>query len=88
MGLRKRGECVPPTSDDPGVEFPSLERELLRPSLIVPSVTLPMADPVAHTFETYEGDHSNRIPQRLEEKVLPFFSNNLSFEQRRESSRR
>jgi S-formylglutathione hydrolase FrmB len=43
---------------------------------------------VPHTFETYEGDHGNRIPQRLEEKVLPFFSNNLSFEQRRESSRR
>jgi S-formylglutathione hydrolase len=43
---------------------------------------------VAHTFETYEGDHGNRIPQRLEEKVLPFFSNTLSFEQRRESSRR
>jgi S-formylglutathione hydrolase FrmB len=28
---------------------------------------------IAHTFEEYEGDHSNRIPQRLEEKVLPFF---------------
>ena len=35
---------------------------------------------VAHTFETYEGDHSNHIPQRLEEKVLPFFSQQLSFE--------
>jgi len=34
---------------------------------------------VPHTFETYEGDHGNRISQRLEEKVLPFFSNNLSF---------
>jgi S-formylglutathione hydrolase FrmB len=43
---------------------------------------------IAHTFETYEGDHGNRIPQRLEEKVLPFFSNNLSFESRRESTRR
>jgi S-formylglutathione hydrolase len=43
---------------------------------------------VAHTFETYEGDHGNRIPQRLEEKVLPFFSHSLSFEQRRDSSRR
>jgi len=43
---------------------------------------------VPHTFETYEGDHGSRISQRLEEKVLPFFSNNLSFEQRRESSRR
>ena len=43
---------------------------------------------VPHTFETYEGDHGNRISERLEEKVLPFFSNNLSFEPRRESSRR
>ncbi len=34
---------------------------------------------IAHTFETYEGDHGNRIPQRLEEKVLPFFSKQLSF---------
>jgi S-formylglutathione hydrolase len=42
---------------------------------------------VAHTYETYEGDHGNRIPQRLEEKVLPFFSKQLSFEQSRESRR-
>ena len=35
---------------------------------------------VPHTFETYEGDHGNRIPQRLEEKVLPFFSKVLSFQ--------
>jgi S-formylglutathione hydrolase FrmB len=42
---------------------------------------------VPHTFETYEGDHGNRIPQRLEEKVLPFFSKELSFEQSRETRR-
>jgi S-formylglutathione hydrolase FrmB len=36
---------------------------------------------VRHTFETYEGDHSSRVAQRMEEKVLPFFSQNLSFEQ-------
>jgi hypothetical protein len=42
---------------------------------------------VVHTFETYEGDHGNRIPQRLEEKVLPFFSTRLSFEQGRETGR-
>lgn len=35
---------------------------------------------IPHTFETYEGDHTNRVPQRIEEKVLPFFSKNLSFE--------
>src|SRR5262245_13309722 len=34
---------------------------------------------VNHVFETYEGDHTNRVPQRFEQKVLPFFSNNLSF---------
>jgi S-formylglutathione hydrolase FrmB len=33
---------------------------------------------VAHTFETYEGDHGNRIAERLEQKVLPFFSQHLS----------
>jgi len=34
---------------------------------------------LAHTFETYEGDHTNRVPLRIETRVLPFFSNNLSF---------
>jgi enterochelin esterase-like enzyme len=34
---------------------------------------------VKHTFETYEGDHTNRVKERFELKVLPFFSNNLSF---------
>ena len=29
---------------------------------------------IVHTFETYEGDHMNRIDQRVEMKVLPFFS--------------
>ena len=38
---------------------------------------------VRHTFETYEGDHSSRIAQRMEEKVLPFFSQQLSFDQPR-----
>jgi enterochelin esterase-like enzyme len=32
---------------------------------------------VQHTFETYEGDHVNRIEQRFEERVLPFFSRHL-----------
>ena len=34
---------------------------------------------VPHTFETYEGDHTNKVVERIETKVLPFFSNNLSF---------
>jgi enterochelin esterase-like enzyme len=32
---------------------------------------------IPHTFETYEGDHMNRIQQRIETKVLPFFSAHL-----------
>ena len=34
---------------------------------------------VKHAFEEYEGDHTNRVRERFELKVLPFFSNNLSF---------
>jgi S-formylglutathione hydrolase len=34
---------------------------------------------VTHSYETYEGDHTNRIPQRFDEKLLPFFSDNLTF---------
>jgi S-formylglutathione hydrolase len=35
---------------------------------------------LTHTFETYEGDHSNHVADRLEQKVLPFFSQQLAFE--------
>lgn len=34
---------------------------------------------VAYKFETYEGDHTNKIPERLATKVFPFFSENLAF---------
>jgi S-formylglutathione hydrolase len=34
---------------------------------------------VQHTFETYEGTHTSKVGERFELKVLPFFSNNLSF---------
>jgi enterochelin esterase-like enzyme len=32
---------------------------------------------VAHTFELYEGDHGNRIRERFQTKVIPFFSKHL-----------
>jgi enterochelin esterase-like enzyme len=32
---------------------------------------------VPHTFETYEGNHMNRVQDRYKTKVLPFFSRNL-----------
>jgi S-formylglutathione hydrolase FrmB len=34
---------------------------------------------IQHTFETYEGDHTNRVVQRIEENVLPFFTKALTF---------
>jgi enterochelin esterase-like enzyme len=38
---------------------------------------------IRHTFEIYEGTHLNRIAERIETKVLPFFSTNLSFSRNR-----
>jgi len=34
---------------------------------------------VAHTFETFEGDHNGQVGMNFETKVLPFFSNQLAF---------
>ena len=34
---------------------------------------------ISHVFEIYEGNHVNHIADRVEIKMLPFFSNNLSF---------
>jgi len=34
---------------------------------------------IKHTFETYEGDHTNRVPQRFEENVFAFFSKALAY---------
>jgi len=36
---------------------------------------------VKHSFDVYEGDHINRVAQRIEKKMLVFFSDNLSFQQ-------
>ena len=34
---------------------------------------------VRHTYETYDGDHTNRIAARLATRLLPFFSQTLDF---------
>jgi S-formylglutathione hydrolase FrmB len=34
---------------------------------------------IPHSFEVHDGDHTNRLVVRIETKVLPFFSDNLSF---------
>ncbi len=35
---------------------------------------------ITHFYESYEGDHLNRIAERLQTKTLPFFSQHLAFE--------
>ncbi|WP_234733304.1 alpha/beta hydrolase [Tellurirhabdus bombi] len=35
---------------------------------------------IQHTYAEYDGDHVNRIGERIENYVLPFFSKNLSFQ--------
>jgi enterochelin esterase-like enzyme len=34
---------------------------------------------VAHTFEEYDGDHNSRAAERIESKLLPFFTRALAF---------
>jgi hypothetical protein len=33
---------------------------------------------VPHAYEEYDGDHTNRVGERLERSVLPFFSRHLA----------
>jgi hypothetical protein len=42
---------------------------------------------IPHQYETYDGDHVNRVAERLETRVFKFFSDNLSFEQQERTKR-
>jgi hypothetical protein len=33
---------------------------------------------IAHSYEEYDGDHTNRVRERIERNMLPFFSKNLA----------
>jgi enterochelin esterase-like enzyme len=35
---------------------------------------------VSHTYDEYDGDHTNKVFERIEMNMLPFFSKNLSFQ--------
>jgi S-formylglutathione hydrolase len=37
------------------------------------------ASGIDHSYETYDGNHSDRIANRMEQNVLPFFSEHLTF---------
>ena len=38
---------------------------------------------IKHFYEEYEGDHINRVAERIGTKLLSFFSENLEFEEGR-----
>jgi len=40
---------------------------------------------VKHLYDEYDGDHTNRVRQRVENNTLPFFSQQLSFDQKKGS---
>jgi S-formylglutathione hydrolase len=42
---------------------------------------------IPHVYETYDGDHVNRVAERLETKVFRFFTESLRFEQPRVNQR-
>ena len=33
---------------------------------------------IPHGYEEYDGDHTNKVGERIERNVLPFFSKNLA----------
>ncbi len=41
---------------------------------------------VTHGYDEYDGDHTNRVFERIEKNVLPFFSQHLAFEARRSTA--
>jgi enterochelin esterase-like enzyme len=40
---------------------------------------------VKHAYDEYDGDHTNRVRERIEKNTLPFFSQQLSFDQKKGS---
>jgi len=41
---------------------------------------------VTHGYQEYEGDHTNRVFERIEKNALPFFSEQLAFDARRSTA--
>jgi S-formylglutathione hydrolase FrmB len=42
---------------------------------------------VEHTFQTFDGAHSDRLAERIEQAVLPFFSEHLKFDASKDAGR-
>lgn len=42
---------------------------------------------IRHSYETYEGGHGDKVAQRFEQRVIPYFSERLDFSNARRSAR-
>ncbi len=58
---------------DAGEQDPQIEASIKVLDQVLTNYGIP------HGFETYQGTHISRIAERIETKMLPFFSKNLSF---------
>jgi len=68
-----------------GVMFDVGRRDQLVPTAALEAIDSALTRAgVTHTFETYDGDHVNRVRQRVATRVLPFFSRTLDFGDGRE----
>jgi S-formylglutathione hydrolase len=56
-----------------------LSDQLVSPAALARMDTALTNAGVRHTYETYDGDHTNRIAARLAVRLLPFFSQTLDF---------
>jgi hypothetical protein len=56
-----------------------LSDQLVSPRSLAAMDTALTKAGVRHTYETYDGDHTNRIAARLAARLLPFFSQTLDF---------
>ncbi|HEY9230076.1 MAG TPA: alpha/beta fold hydrolase [Gemmatimonadaceae bacterium] len=56
-----------------------LSDNLVSPASLAAMDSALMRAGVRHVYETYDGDHTNRVATRLATSVLPFFSRTLDF---------
>jgi S-formylglutathione hydrolase FrmB len=59
-----------------------IEDEFIHIPIATPNFSRTLAEHrIPHSFEVYSGDHRNRIRERMETRVLPFFAKTLDFSQ-------
>ena len=71
LGLRELGVCC--------IAFDAGDKDAAIAATVKTLDAMLNQYDVPHTFEIYEGTHTSGVAERVEKKMLPFFSKNLSF---------